>query len=239
MMRDVSGQEPNPGAGAYRLSEAAQFLWVKEHSLRRWAMGASDRHSVIHIADAKRHLISFNNLAELHVLSFLRDQKVPLQRIRRAVRYITREFAPHHPHPLLAMDLATDGAGVFVEQLVKGSDAPALVDASRDGQLAMRDLLLAHLKRLDRDESTKEVRRLYPFAWRVRSAEDAARQPMPVLVDPRISFGRPVIAGTRVPIAELASRFAAGEPMFEIAEDMDINVQQVEQAIRFYTHQAA
>lgn len=224
-------------APAYPITEAAQFLWVPEWAIRRWSMGAHDRKAVIRVADPQRRLLSFMNLAELHVLSFLRDQQVQLQEIRRGIEYICHEVGDH-PHPLLALDLVTDGASVFIQNL-QGRKDQRLINASRHGQLAMRALLEAHLKRIDRDAKTLDVLRLYPFAWRVRSPEDAAAQPRPVTIDPLVAFGRPVIAGTRVPTAEIAARVGAGESMRDVAEDMRLDPQQVEHAVRFHLKTAA
>lgn len=224
-------QPQDPGsAPAYSVGEAARFLWVPEKSMRRWSAGETGRTPVIRMADRHNHLLSFLNLAELHVLSFLRDQNVSLRRIRQAVTYLTSQLGDC-PHPLLAMDLMTDGVDIFVDQL---KDSP-MVNVSKHGQLAMRSLLEAHLKRIDRDARTREVLRLYPFAWKVRSPEDADIQPRPVSIDPTVSFGRPVIAGTRIPTVEIASRFSVGESMRSIAEDMYLDLRQVEDALRFHT----
>jgi uncharacterized protein (DUF433 family) len=226
----------DPGeAPAFRIAEAAQFLWVPQKSMRRWAAGETGRRAVIRIADPSHHTLSFLNLAELHVLSFLRDQRVSLQRIRRAVSYLEKELGPECRHPLLAMDLLTDGVHVFVDKLTHGD---ALVNISQHGQLAMRTLLEAHLKRIERDARTKEVLRLYPFAWPVRSSEDAEQQPRPVTIDPRVAFGRPVLSGTRIPTTEIASRIRAGEPMQDIAQDMHLELRQVEDALRFHIEAA-
>jgi uncharacterized protein (DUF433 family) len=55
-----------------------------------------------------------------------------------------------------------------------------------------------------------------------------------VTIDPMISFGRPVIAGTRVPTIELAERVGAGESMSSVAEDMGLEIRQVEDALRYH-----
>ncbi len=92
--------------------------------------------------------------------------------------------------------LVTDGTDIFVEELGE------LVNLNQEGQRAMRALLEAHLKRIERDEAGLAIR-LFPFTG--RPSPDAARL---VSIDPRVAFGRPVIAGTRVPTAEIAERFA-------------------------------
>jgi uncharacterized protein (DUF433 family) len=55
----------------------------------------------------------------------------------------------------------------------------------------------------------------------------------PVCIDPEISFGQPVLAGTRVRTAIISDRFIAGDSIVEIANDFDVTVAQVEEAIRW------
>jgi uncharacterized protein (DUF433 family) len=231
--RRIQGPTDPGEMPSYPISEVAHFLWVKDKSVRRWATGEVGRKPVIRVADPAHRLLSFLNLSELHVLSALRDQNVPLRVIRRSVNYLSGKL-PGDPHPLLAMDLLTDGVSIFVDHLGWTSNRETLVNITRDGQLAMRSLFEAHLKRIERDLNTQDVLRLYPFAWRVRSAEDAESQPRPIAVDPTVSFGRPVLAGTRIPTSEIAGRISAGEPMKSIAKDMHLELDQVEAALRYH-----
>lgn len=229
--RRLYGGAPEAQA-AFTIREAAHFLYVQEKVLRRWATGETGTQKpVIRIADRHQLLLSFLNLSELHVLSALRGHEVPLRKIRQAVQYLQRAVCPGHPHPLLAMDLETDGINIFVDEL---TPAGSKLNITKEGQLAMSELFAAHLHRIDRDADTKTALRLYPFAWKVKSNEDALHQPKPIVIDPRISFGRPVIVGTRVPTTEIAERVGAGEQMAEIAEDMRLELAQVEAAVRYH-----
>ena len=77
----------------------------------------------------------------------------------------------------------------------------------------MRNLIKAHLRRIDRDQSGIAVR-LYPFT-RKRQPDE----PKLVVIDPAISFGRPTLKGTGIPTAVVASRYKAGESIEELAAD--------------------
>jgi len=48
---------------------------------------------------------------------------------------------------------------------------------------------------------------LFPFVHPDRAKDD----PKVIVIDPDISFGRPVIVGTRIPTSILAERYQAGE----------------------------
>jgi uncharacterized protein (DUF433 family) len=62
--------------------------------------------------------------------------------------------------------------------------------------------------------------------------DEVRDQPSPVVVDPNIAFGRPVLAGRSVPTAVLADRFKAGDTLMQLAEDYDTSSQNIEEALR-------
>jgi len=222
---------------AYPLPEVAHFLWIARSKAARWAFGyerETRHHPVIRVADPENNLLSFNNLAELHVLSALRYYNVPLQRIRKGIKYLRQNLVGmDHPHPLLARELHTDGLGIFVEYLGE------YVNITKHGQGVLRQLFEAHLRRIDRDPNKDTVLRLFPFVRppdRLDSIElttDDRNQPQAVSIDPIVSFGRPVLAGTRIPTVELANRFSAGEPIDSLASDLDLPKPLIEEAIRY------
>ena len=55
---------------------------------------------------------------------------------------------------------------------------------------------------------------------------------MPVVMDPRVAFGRPVLVGRAVPTAVLADRFKAGDRLSELSKDYDTSTEAIEEAIR-------
>lgn len=168
---------------------------------------------------------SFFNLVELHVLAALRrDHHLQMPKIRRAIDYLQKELKADRP--LISHDMETDGTDIFVEKL------GALINASKSGQLAMRTLLAEHLRRIERDQRGLAVR-LFPFT-RTKPANPTAslEQPRVVLIDPAIQFGRPVIAGSRVPTSEVYERFSAGESPNELAADFGRTVEEILEAIR-------
>ena len=103
------------------------------------------------------------------------------------------------------------------------------LNVSKDGQVAVAELMRAYLLRIKRDEHGAPIK-LYPVMRRiVRSLEDA---PAPVEMDPQIAFGRPVLAGRAVPTAVLADRFKAGDSLSALAADYDTSTEKIEEAIR-------
>ena len=53
-----------------------------------------------------------------------------------------------------------------------------------------------------------------------------------LVIDPRISFGRPVIAGTNIRTSIVAERYLAGESINALARDYGRDHGEIEEAIR-------
>lgn len=227
MMRDPRGL-PN-----YRLPEAAHYLRVPVSTLRMWIFGQAYRtaagrrlsRSIITIAADDPPRLSFVNMVEAHVLSAIRYQHgISLPAVRRAVEYLTDKLGSKHP--LAEEQFQTDGVNLFVERL------GGLLNVSAPGQYAMREILEALLRRIDRDERGLAIR-LYPFSRRpTPSAIARDESPRTVVIDPRIGFGRPVLIGTGVTTTSIAERFDAGESIDAIAADYGRARADIEEAIR-------
>jgi uncharacterized protein (DUF433 family) len=211
---------------AYRIAEVAHYLRLPKATVRAWAVGQGRFKPVLsldHREDVP--LLSFVNLVEVHVLDALRRQhEIPLRRARRVLGQLQRLF-PGSAHPLADVDLLTESGEVFVEHLGD------LVSASHGGQVAIRELLETHLRRVDRDPMGR-VSRLYPFTRKRADRESLLSEPRLVVIDPQVQFGRPVLTGTGIPTVVIAERYKAGESISDLARDYDRPAKEIEEAIR-------
>lgn len=223
------GQDPNE-IPAYPISEVARYLRLPKSTLRSWTLGQhyatkSGRHRfepLIRIADEDNRMMSFMDLVEAHVLSSLRRlHGVHLDTIRQAAKRIRRDTLKTR-HPLAEARFATVGLDLFVEELGR------LVNLTRHGQLGLREALEGYLQRIERTPKGIAFR-LYPFTRR-DATPDAPRR---VMIDARIAFGRPVIAGTNIPTATVDERFWAGESPEELAKDYERPTADILEAIRW------
>lgn len=205
---------------AYSAQEAASYLRLPLSTIRYWALGKAGTPEPV-IAAAGRGLLalSFYNLVELHVLGSMRRQfEVSVPKVRKAMAFVRQRFDV--PRPLISAQFATDGVELFVERYGQ------LVNVSRDGELEMRELLAASLRRIERDVRGIPVR-LYPF-----TRNELADAPRLVVIDPERAFGRPVIAGTGIATGEIASRFKAGESIEMLADDYARPTTEIAEAVR-------
>lgn len=213
---------------AYGVSEAARYLNIPPSTLRSWISGVryhSDRSNfepVISVPPAEIVQLSFVNLVEVHVLVALRRvHKVRLLDIRVALDTLEKQF-PEQPHPLAFKSFATDGKDLFLKHIGQ------LINLSKRGQLEMEEVIDMYLHRIEYDTSGPVI--LYPFT---RGSFQKYDQPKAVLLNPYISFGRPVLAGRGVPTELVFERFNAGELIDTLAEDYGRKRWEIEEAIRY------
>ena len=215
---------------AYTISEAAHYLAVPAATIRYWSVGRDDYAPLIEVPEHVPTLLSFLNLTELHVLAAIRRKhEVKMPSIRRAIQYLAAHAgqAMDRRHPLISRELETDGLDLFTEQYGQ------LINISRAGQTAMREIISAAHRRIDRDPAGVPIK-LYPFT---RTAMDET--PTMVVIDPRLSAGRPVIAGTGLATQLIAERYKAGESISDLARDYERGNEEIEEAIRCELQAAA
>lgn len=215
----------------YRIPEAARYLGIPASTVRWWTLGQRYRTTaglkmskpVIVVPQHAPPLLSFINLVELHVLDGIRHQyQIPLPKVRAAVEYVVRQFSSRHP--LAHEQFETDGVSLLIRKF------DSLIDASERGQLAMTEILKEHLQRIERDDEGLAVR-LYPF-----TRHHHVQNPKLILIDPRIAFGRPVLAGTGIATSTVAERYKAGESIAALVDDYGRQPEEIEEAVRCELH---
>lgn len=212
---------------AYGIREAAHYLQMPHATLRSWVAGRyylTQRgrrlfSPLITLPAKNRTLLSFMNLVEAHVLDAIRRvHKIRLAKVRKALDYLQSKFPSNHP--LADQRFETDGLDLFVQRYGQ------LINISQAGQLAIQKLMRAHLRRIERDMRGLPIR-FYPFT-RKREPDE----PKSIAIDPYLSFGRPVLAGTGIATVIIAERYKAGESVDDLADDYGRERPQIEDAIR-------
>ncbi len=197
-------------------------------TLRSWVCGRENQRRpdsryapVIQPADPDRpDRLSFVNLVEAHVLNALRNiHGISLQKIRSAVYWLQETTASQHP--LIELQLETDNVDLFVRHVDE------VICASERGQIMIKDVMEQFLSRVERDERGRLIQ-FCPFTRDALTADN----PKDVVMNPKIAYGRPVIRGTRVAAAIVYERYTAGESLLAIAEDYDLEMTHVEEALR-------
>ena len=214
--------------------EAAIVLNVPPSTFQTWVRGY-ERHDRESRTSVSKPLVTavdavpggpnipFIGLVEGLALAAFRRAGVPMQRIRPALEHLEKEIGLRHA---LASDrLYADGAEVLFDY---GRDASkeslAQLVVVRNQQRVFAPIVEQYLRHITYG----------PDHWAIR-VRLPAYEKTPVIVDPKRSFGRPVIQRARVPVEELVDRWWAGDSIHVLADDFGLRETEVEDVIRVAT----
>lgn len=220
-----NGQDPLD-MPLYTYTDASRYIKLPVSTVKSWAKGRTSKDKtykpLITAVGNSQLPLSFHNLVELHVLSSLkRIHNISPSKVRQAL-----ESAENHlgiERVLLNHELYTFGRSVFLEHLGD------LVNLNKGGQIVLKEILEDYLSRVERNDDGIPIK-LYPIIHYKPDFKE-------VSIDPRVSFGRPVITGTGISAKVIANRVNAGEHVKEIAKDYGISEKVVTEVL-FYENAA-
>ena len=217
--------------GLYSIPAAARLLGAKPDQLRRWAFGYERRgreyDPTINATLGEiggEQVLTFLDLVELMFIRGLRASGQSFPRIHEAHRVLSDLLETEHPFALKRG--FSDPAGIYA-LLEREDQGNLLVELKGAGQIAMWPTLQKYLQQLDFNLDDV-AERWYP-----------AGRATPIVVDPRVSFGAPVIEGTRVETSVLADQFQGDESIDELAWLYDLEPAQILAAVEFENTLAA
>jgi uncharacterized protein (DUF433 family) len=208
---DIYGGRDPREIPAYRFTDAASYLRIPVTTLRAWAKGThygtGDKRTffkpVFFLPEPDYPLLSYTNLVEAFVLSSLR-RKHYINLYKIRTAIESLQERFNSKHPLAEHQFQTNGVDLFVEEYGE------LINVGTGGQLAMKEILEAYLTRLTGTD-----------------------QPKNVVINPYVSFGKPVITGTGLPTRVVAERFKAGDSIPQIAANYGRKEEEIDDAIRY------
>lgn len=212
---------------AYSFREVAVSIGVPQSTLRAWCVGQSNFRPVLTLPVDwnEHHALSFFNLIEANVVAELRrEHKVPMGRVRTALDFLSRNVPV--PHPLAETELA-----VTPNQRVYIIHDGRRIDISAGGQWPLDEVVRNLLRRVHR--GPRGILLFYPRIAPPRGAGISEDDYAPIVVNPEVCFGRPVIAGTGIPTDVIADRYLGGDSIVKMAEDYDLSEQHIRAALRF------
>jgi uncharacterized protein (DUF433 family) len=213
----------------YQIPEAARYVRMPVSTLTTWVAGrdyrvkSGERHwaGIIRRPDPDDARLSYSNLIEAHVLKALRrTHKVPMPAVRTALDYARDSLGVDRV--LLSSNLRAMEGNVFIEHLGH------LINLGKGGQEAMIDILHSYLKRVRWDDENGTPLEYFPW-----TRTDELLSPEYVSIIPAVAFGRPIVRSKAITTSIISERFNAGESFTELAEDYDLEIIEVEEAIRY------
>ncbi len=229
------------GVGIYSRAEAARLLHLTPQRLGRWVRGytywlksgeaprRTQQPPVVHtdlptIGGALA--LSFLELMELRVVKAFVTKGVPLQRVRVAARRIADLYGT--AHPFAHRRVYTDREQIFVAGHGESVEPDLLQVTGRRGagQLVAGGIFDRYVEEIDFEASTALAERWFPLG-----------RDVPIVLDPRIAFGAPVIVGTRIR-TEILALYATGNAVATIARAFELEARHVRAALHFETQLA-
>jgi uncharacterized protein (DUF433 family)/DNA-binding transcriptional MerR regulator len=210
-----TGAEPwrkRLGIPAYQVGEAARYAQISAQTVVAW-------HKIDQkVLSEKRNKerLSYLQLIELAVVAAFRKAKFSLNEIRAAREYVRRDMKSEHP--FAEYEFKHYGKSLFTEY-EKAEGVRQLLKANQGGQLAWKEIIGPVLEEFEYEHEGVAIR------WHLAGPSS------PIIIDPRISFGTPTVKGT--PTWIIKGRFDAGESDKEIAEDFNLDVFAVREALKF------
>lgn len=188
----------------YGVGEAARYAHISSATVGRW-------HKNTTLSPREDGIkLSYLELIEVAVVATCRHAGMKLKVIKEARDYLAKTFKADYP--LATLQLKTDGVDILKDF------AGELLVANRGGQLAWKDIIAERFHEFDYEQDL------------VTRWHAAGRRSL-VVIDPRVRFGAPIVDG--VPTWLIKERWEAGERPDETAEEFDIAINGVEDALRF------
>jgi uncharacterized protein (DUF433 family)/DNA-binding transcriptional MerR regulator len=233
------------GLGLYPLPEAARLAQIDPQTARRWIEGNRFTHRgqlrrspgvlrpTLEKGDDGQRILTFPELLTLRLVRAFRGQGLSLPTIKRVAAKAAHEYDVGNPFVLRRF--LTDGRRIFVElsRVEPSNDEPAIPQREKElvevlsGQRQFAEVVRPSL--YDNVEWTEDI----ASAWWPLGRGGG------VLLNPKISFGAPCVAGTGIPTSVLASEVAAegggAAAIAAVAAWHVIEPQQVQNAVRFET----
>lgn len=217
----MSGLSAQLGTGVYELAEVARYTGLESSRIRAWFKPRTDGsgRDPIFKGDYQRngndYAVSFFDLIDTLVVGQLRQIGVKMSVVRSAYNVLRKQLST--PHPFCHNNIYSDGEQVFIvtaDQL--GDESLREVVSSQQFFMTVRE----RLEKIDYNKSSKLAER-----WRIQKG---------IVVDPRISFGKPVIESTGVTTFVAANMLRANSNDVELtAELLGISTHAVLDAAEF------
>lgn len=212
----------------YTFGEAARYLGLPESTLRAWFLGTTwGTQPNLHqfrpfLKPASRDLLSFFDIASVHVLMAFKRQGVPPESIRAVVESLQLE-RPTVRYPLLGTDFFLFGREVIIKELGQ------LLNLSKHRQLGLKNVMNKFLSRMEFDSEQMPLR-FKPLLGNGKRLREDGR----IVIDPQLSAGRPVLRGTGIPAEVISMRRKSGESYALLARDYRVSVGAIKEAVRYF-----
>lgn len=209
----------------YGMSQVDRLLGLYGGTARRWIDGyyraGKPLPPIVRPETTGDEIVTWGEFVEARLLAEYRDKGVPISRMRRTVEKLREQFGDY---PLArANTYLDDDTREVVYRIQADSRLPkklSLVVQARSGQVVLSPSAERFTENVDWDDRLYAVARIHPMGRR-----------SPVVLDPLIGFGRPVIRAVRT--EAIAEQFRAGDSVRLLARIYQLSEQDIRAALEF------
>ena len=217
------------GIGLYTIAEAARYSRAKPAEIRRWLHGYSRRQrSYPPLWQPQVDYpsgIGFLDLLELRMVTEFVRHGVRLSVVRASIERARERF--HDEFPLTTHRFLTDGRRIFLEALHTEGQAEPMLDMAAQQRVIETVIRPSLLAGIEFGESGR-ARRWFPVKGRKI-----------VVLDPRISFGAPILAEYGIRTDTIAGSMKGEGSAARVAALFNIPQAAVKAAVAFEHRHAA
>jgi uncharacterized protein (DUF433 family) len=205
---------------AYSIAESARFTKSHPSTISSWFNREGGFGPAL-VGREKGKPLSYLQLVEVaFVVTARRDLGVSLAEVRNTRNYFRQRFSVEYPFATLRFK--TEGINILLDLqgVEPNQERGRLILGGRAGQLAWADVMGERFLEFDYDTNLDLA-----VVWHVAGRDS------PVIVDPRINFGAPMVSG--IPTWAIRGRYEAGENIDDIEDDFDIREPEILAALKF------
>jgi len=204
----------------YSFKEVARLSGVSVSTVRNWLFGYTvDERQVSPLLKAlpDATCCSFLNLVEVMVAArFRKAEGTKYEVVKRAYENARELYSLEHP---FASDLRLKSVGGHIVHMIKEKGSFQAIDTPE--QFTLPNLVAEMMEQLE-------------FELELASKWYPVGKNIPIVVDPYISSGVPIIEGRGITVENIEKRFYAGKQTWDfIASDLEIPVNVIQEVIRF------
>ncbi len=203
----------------YSFSEVAHLAGVSTTTVRNWLFGytAKEREvsPMFKISPDQTTFCSFLQLIEIVVAArFRMAEHTSFPTVRSAYQNAQREYGLEYPFAHLQLK----AIGGHIVRIISGETSLQAVDSLK--QYTLPGLVQETWDQLD-------------FELELASKWHPVGKKIPIVIDPRIGGGVPVVAGRGVTVQAVLKRFDADQKIRFIAKDFDLKDSVIEEVVRY------
>jgi uncharacterized protein (DUF433 family) len=225
------------GIGAYTPTEAGNLLGVSPTTLRRWLFGYTYEHhgprttqkplwQAQYGIDQDEPLLGFRDLIEARVVKGLRSLGIGLPTIRECL--VRASEIVRDSHPFSTKKFKTDGKRIFLQitdNLALDEIDPALIDL-KSRQRVFQRIVAPSFVDLSFDADVASRWWLLP-------------NKRTIVIDPKRSFGQPIIAENGLSTARVAQAVRAEGSIEAVSRLFEISSAVIRDALKFEDQRTA